>query len=137
MADLAGAEARLVGGVPIAARRGFGSSFGNLLVRRPGYLFSPAVDFFCLGGGSLVAMVILWLMLPQADQLKGPIGLIALVVAHLITTLTSRIHIRSSTAISAASCWAPNTHGRSDCGMRSRDCSFRRHSADCWRPASC
>ena len=84
MADLAGAEARLVGGVPIAARRGFGSSFRNLLVRRPGYLFSPAVDFFCLGGGSLIAMVLLWLLLPRAGELQGIVGLVALVIAHIV-----------------------------------------------------
>jgi hypothetical protein len=78
------AEAGALSGVFVAAHQKRRRFFETLFSRRPGYLFGPAIDFFCLGGGSLLAMSALWLMLPLADVLEAPVALAMLAMAHLI-----------------------------------------------------
>jgi hypothetical protein len=84
MSDLAQAEARLMGAVTAVGLPRGRRLWSALFARRAGYLFSPIVDFLCLGGGSLIAMVLLWMLLPKAGRLQGIVALIALIVAHIV-----------------------------------------------------
>lgn len=46
------------------------------------WLFNPVVDFLCLGGASLIALPLFWLLVPQSAT--GQVAVIALAVAHFV-----------------------------------------------------
>jgi len=52
--------------------------------QRPGWLFHPLVDFFCLGGGSLLALAALALLVPTTPALQVEFAAYALIVAHVV-----------------------------------------------------
>ena len=51
--------------------------------QRSGWLFNPLVDFFCLGGGSMLVLAALMLV-PSSMALQADFAFWALVVAHVI-----------------------------------------------------
>jgi hypothetical protein len=84
MSESSGAGARLPGAVlSVDLPRGRGV-FNALFSRRPGYLFSPSVDFLCLGGGSLIAMALLYVLLPHQQEVERTVALIAFLTAYVI-----------------------------------------------------
>lgn len=50
--------------------------------RKDGYLFGPWADFFGLGGGSIIPLLILAFLVPKS--LRGEVALVSLVVANFI-----------------------------------------------------
>lgn len=51
--------------------------------RREGWLFGPLVDFFCLGGGSLLALMALSFVVPT-QELRVSFAVWAIAIAHLL-----------------------------------------------------
>jgi hypothetical protein len=49
-----------------------------------GWLFNPWIDFFCLGGGSLLVLAAIALLVPASPALQVEFAAVALVVAHII-----------------------------------------------------
>jgi hypothetical protein len=51
---------------------------------RGGWLFSPIVDFACMGGGSLVVMALIAAFIPATPEARAAFAAIGIAVAHVI-----------------------------------------------------